>query len=207
MVIPYIKKELDINDIQYSYVLSLFQFGYMFGSLLAGKLIDYAGTKMGYWFSIFFWSLAAGMHATVRSAFSLAGWRGFLGLSAAGNFPAAIKAISEWFPPHERALATSLFNSGPHFAMITGAPVIAFITLFLGWRWAFVIMGSRGSYSRRYGLFSTVSLRMLPRRAPWTRDSRAPSLAGAASRRAVWGIMFARFMSDPVLVVLYLLAP
>jgi ACS family hexuronate transporter-like MFS transporter len=139
------------------------------------------------------------MHATVRSAFSLAGWRGCFGLSAAGNFPAAIKAISEWFPPRERALATSLFNSGPHIAMITGAPVIAFITLSLGWRWAFVAMGLAG-------LALAAVWPFLYRKPPYV--PKAGSLDEALARsvpwrillrdRAVWGIMLARFVSDPV---------
>jgi ACS family hexuronate transporter-like MFS transporter len=194
VVIPSLKKELAITDIQYSYVLSFFQFGYMFGSLLAGKMIDHIGVKLGYWLSIFFWSVAAAMHSTVRSAFSLAGWRGFLGLSEAGNFPAAIKAISEWFPPHERALSTSLFNSGPHIAMITGAPIIAFLTLSFGWRWAFLAMGLAG----------------IVLAAVWPFLYRTPPHSDAAGRsksvpwrfllrdRAVWGLMIARFVSDPV---------
>ncbi len=199
VVIPHIKKELAITDIEYSYVLSLFQFGYMFGSLVAGKLIDYVGTKLGYWLSIFFWSLAAAMHATIRSAFSLAGWRGFLGLSTAGNFPAAIKAVSEWFPPHERALATSLFNSGPHIAMITGAPVIAFVTLSFGWRWAFVVMGFAGIVLAAVWPF-------FYRKPPYVPEAGSDDEALARSvpwrvllrDRAVWGIMTARFVSDPV---------
>lgn len=196
VVIPYIKKDLLITDIQYSWVLSFFQFGYMFGSLLAGKLIDKLGTKMGYWLSILVWSIAAAMHATVRSAVSLAGWRGLLATAEAGNFPSAIKAISEWFPTRERAFATSLFNSGPHIAMITGAPVIAAVTLTLGWRWAFLIMGFAGillaviwPFLYRKPQSITGETMVEPKAVPWRillRD------------RAVWGIMAARFMSDPV---------
>ncbi|MHB9028568.1 MAG: MFS transporter [Candidatus Latescibacterota bacterium] len=199
VVIPYVKEDLGITDIEYSYVLSFFQFGYMFGSLLAGKVIDRLGTKLGYWLSIFLWSVAAAMHAAVRSAVTLAGWRGLLGTAEAGNFPAAIKSVSEWFPPRERALATSLFNSGPHIAMITGAPLIAIITLSLGWRWAFLFMGLTGIVLAVFWPFlyrkpdspspAAGSPGVLEKPVPWRELLRD---------RSTWGLMIARFISDPV---------
>ena len=200
VVIPFVKKELAINDIQYSYVLSLFQCGYMFGSLLAGKVIDRLGTKLGYWLSIFFWSVAAAMHATVRSALGLAGWRGFLGLSEAGNFPAAIKSIAEWFPPRERALATSLFNSGPHIAMITGAPIIAFVTLSLGWRWAFLALGIAGIALAALWPFVYRTPGRTGTTLPLSGDSPQASVPWRILLRnqGTWGLMIARFFSDPV---------
>lgn len=199
VVIPYIKKELSITDIQYSYVLSFFQFGYMFGSLLVGKIIDRLGTKLGYWLSILLWSLAAAMHATVRSAVSLAGWRGLLGIAEAGNFPSAIKAISEWFPSRERALATSLFNSGPHVAMITGAPVIALLTLTLGWRWAFLAMGVAGIILSALWPFV---YRKPDQRGSVSTDSPVETkeipLRELLRHGGTWGLMISRFFSDPV---------
>ena len=144
VLIPEIKKSLSMNDLQYSYVIAVFQIAYTLGSLAAGKFIDWAGTRLGYLLSIIVWSFAAAMHATAGSSWALAGWRGLLGISESGNFPAAMKAISEWFPKEERSFATSLFNSGPSVAMIVGAPVIAGLALILGWRWAFLFMGLTG---------------------------------------------------------------
>ena len=200
IVIPEIKRDLNITDIEYSYVLSFFQFGYTFGSLAAGKFIDWAGTRLGYLLSIISWSFVAAMHATVSSISALAVWRGLLGVSESGNFPAAIKAISEWFPRKERALATSLFNSGPHIAMITGAPIIAFFTLFLGWRWAFLAMGLSGFLLAAVWPF----LFRKPPQSP--EDISHPGKTAAKSMpwrdllrlRKSWGIMLARFLTDAV---------
>ena len=143
VVIIEIRRELSINDLQYSYILSIFQFAYMFGFLAAGKFIDWAGTRLGYMLSILFWSVAASMQASVGSAFSLATWRGLLGISESGNFPATVKSVAEWFPQKERSFSTALFNSAPHFSMIAGPPIIAFLILALGWRWALLVLGSR----------------------------------------------------------------
>ena len=141
ILIPEIKNDLGIDDIAYGYILSAFQVMYMLGFLAAGRIIDKLGTKLGYLLSILTWSVSAAMHAICRTPLCLGIWRGFLGLTEAGNFPAAIKSISEWFPPHERSFATSLFNSGPHISMIAGPPVIAFLTLTAGWRSALLIIG------------------------------------------------------------------
>jgi ACS family hexuronate transporter-like MFS transporter len=199
LLIPEIKKDLAINDIQYSYILSVFQLSYTIGALVAGKLIDWAGTKIGYLITIFFWSFAACMHATVGSAFSLGIWRGLLGISESGNFPAAIKSISEWFHKKERSFATSLFNSGPNIAMITGAPIIVYITLSLGWRVAFLIMGITGFvlaavwpflYKKPPEDFEKVLNDALPEGGfRWRK---------LLMYRETYGIMIGKFLTDPV---------
>ena len=200
VVIPEIKKDLGIDDIQYSYILSVFQFAYMFGMLLAGKFIDWAGTRLGYIMLILVWSLAACMHAFVGSAVSLAAWRGMLGITEAGNFPAAIKSIAEWFPQRERSFATSLFNSGPHIAMVTGAPIAAFLTLTLGWREAFLILGSSGFilvavwpflYKKHAPILEqTLDVSpTIPQEFSWRKLLRY---------RETYGIMLGKFLTDPV---------
>ncbi len=144
VVVSEIKGDLGLSDIQYSYVLSAFQFAYMFGMLLAGAFIDRVGTKLGYLVLIAGWSVSGAMHALSGSVFSLAFWRGCLGLTEAGNFPAAVKAVAEWFPVRERSFATALFNSGPHVAMVAGPPLIAAMTLRFGWKTALLILGLSG---------------------------------------------------------------
>ena len=144
VLVSEIKGDLGINDIQYSYIIGAFQFAYMFGMLFAGPFIDRVGTKLGYFILMAGWSLSGAMHAVAGSAISFGFWRGTLGLTEAGNFPAAIKAVSEWFPVRERSFATSLFNSGPHIAMVVGPPLIATITLSYGWRTALFVVGFSG---------------------------------------------------------------
>jgi MFS transporter, ACS family, hexuronate transporter len=197
VLIPEIKKSLSMNDIQYSYVLAVFQMSYTLGSLAAGKFIDWAGTRLGYLLSIVFWSFAAAMHATAGSAWGLAGWRGLLGVSESGNFPSAMKAVSEWFPKEERSFATSLFNSGPSVAMITGAPIIAGLTLYMGWRWAFLIMGLTGFV---LAIFWPI-LYKKPKHL-----TGSPSAAGEnkypwsqlLTHRETYGIMLGKALTDPV---------
>jgi ACS family hexuronate transporter-like MFS transporter len=144
VLIPEIKKELNIDDIAYSHILSAFQLTYTLGFLIAGKFIDSIGTKLGYLLSILFWSISSGLHSLCKSALCLTSWRGVFGLAASGNFPAAIKSVSEWFPIKERSFATSLFNSGSSISSIVGPPVIAVIFYSAGWRWTFFIFGAIG---------------------------------------------------------------
>lgn len=145
VLLPEIQKSIALDNIAYGKITAVFQFAYCFGAMAAGKFIDWLGTKVGYLFSIIAWSLAAIMHATAGSATAFGLWRGALGVSESGNFPAAMKAVSEWFPKDERSLATSLFNSGPAVAMIIGAPIIFFVTEATNnWRMAFVVMGGIG---------------------------------------------------------------
>jgi len=90
----------------------LFEFAYAIGLLTAGRLLDRIGTRLGYALSLIFWSFAAILHAFVSSITGFSFARFLLGLGESGNFPAAIKTISEWFPKKERALATGIFNAG-----------------------------------------------------------------------------------------------
>jgi len=202
VVIPEVKEDIGISDIQYSYVLSAFQFAYMFGMLAAGKFIDWAGTRIGYVVSIVVWSIAACLHGTTGSVWSLGAWRGMLGLSEAGNFPAAIKSVSEWFRPEDRAFATSLFNSGPHIAVITGAPIVAFITLTSGWRGAFIVVGGTGFvlaaiwpflYKKRSAPDSSGS----DTGADVIQSVQVPWRA-LLRHRETYGFMLGKFLTDPV---------
>src|SRR5436305_11116416 len=104
-----LQDEIKWNELQYSYIVMAFQAAYGIGLLCFGWLIDRWGTKRGYSIAIFIWSLAAAAHAFARSALGFGIARCALGIGEAGNFPAAIKSVAEWFPKRERALATGLF--------------------------------------------------------------------------------------------------
>ncbi|HXE80788.1 MAG TPA: MFS transporter [Vicinamibacterales bacterium] len=158
-----LEQEFGWSEIDYSNIVVAFQTAYAIGLLLAGRLIDRLGTKRGYALAIVIWSVAAIAHAEatlfgpwVAWLFGLAGFAvlpsvaGFiaarfaLGLGEAGNFPAAIKAVAEWFPKRERALATGIFNSGTNVGALVTPIVVPIITLTWGWYWAFVITGALG---------------------------------------------------------------
>src|SRR5438045_7029945 len=121
------KHTIGWNEAQYGYVNTAFQAAYAIGLLVIGNLMDRFGTRKGFSFAITFWSVAAMCHALARSAFGFGAARFALGLGEAGNFPAAIKTVAEWFPKKERALATGIFNSGSTLAAIAAPPGVPFI--------------------------------------------------------------------------------
>jgi MFS transporter, ACS family, hexuronate transporter len=141
---PILESDLHIGEAEYGYIITAFQMFYAFGMLLAGKLIDKFGTKIGYGISVLLWSIAAMGHALAKGGFGFGFWRGFLGLSEAGNFPAAIKTVAEWFPKKERALATGIFNSGTNVGAIVAPIAVPAIVTTLGWQSAFIITGAFG---------------------------------------------------------------
>lgn len=197
---PEIKDILGISEIDYTHINTAFRVMYMLGFLVVGKFIDRMGTRRGYWLSIICWSVVAALTSLVRSAFSLGFWRGLLGLTESGNFPAAIKSVSEWFPAKERSLATSLFNSGPSIAPIIGPPMIAVIYLWAGWRWAFFIIASFGFVLAAVWPF----LYRKPKHIedlPTQQDQSAeeiPKWRDLLKHKETYGIMIGKFCTDPV---------
>ena len=140
----YLEKDFKWTETDYSNIVIAFQFSYAIGLLLAGRIIDRAGTKLGYAVSLLLWSIASMAHALVRSTFGFVVARSALGISEAGNFPAAIKTVAEWFPKKERALAAGIFNSGTNVGAILAPLTVPLIAGTLGWEWAFIITGAIG---------------------------------------------------------------
>ncbi|MCU0472624.1 MAG: MFS transporter [Bacteroidales bacterium] len=141
---PLLESDLGIGEKQYSHIIMAFQLLYGIGMVIAGKLIDKFGTKLGYGLSVILWSIAAMGHALAKGVLGFGFWRGFLGISEAGNFPAAIKSIAEWFPKKERALATGIFNSGTNVGAIVAPLAIPAMVVAWGWQAAFIITGAIG---------------------------------------------------------------
>jgi ACS family hexuronate transporter-like MFS transporter len=141
---PYLETEFKWNAGDYANIEIAFKVAYSLGMLGVGRVIDKIGTKMGYALSTFLWSLAAIGHAFVSSTFGFSVARAFLGVTEAGNFPAAIKTTAEWFPQQERALATGIFNSGSNVGAIIAPLTVPLIAETIGWKWAFVITGALG---------------------------------------------------------------
>ncbi len=129
-----------------SFLDSIFKYAYAFGFLLAGYLIDRVGIRRGYTISITGWSAAAVGHGLVHSVPGMALARGLLGVGEAGNFPAAIKTVSEWFPRKERSFATGIFNAGANVGIILTAVCVPFIIAHWGWRASFIVTGAIGVF-------------------------------------------------------------
>ena len=136
--------DLKWDDGDYANIEITFKVFYSFGMLMAGSIVDKLGTKKGYAWATGLWSLAAIGHAFASSAFGFMIARAALGLTEAGNFPAAIKSTAEWFPKKERALATGIFNSGTNIGAIVAPLSVPLIAVYLGWQWAFIITGLIG---------------------------------------------------------------
>lgn len=132
------------SDSQFASVNSCFLGAYAFGLLFVGRIIDKVGVRVGYAVSILFWSFAALSHTLVTSVEGFMLARIFLGLSEAGNFPSAIKAIAQWFPATERAFATSIFNSGANVGAIAAPVLVAWLLTFTTWHAPFIIAGVAG---------------------------------------------------------------
>ncbi|MBN1406400.1 MAG: MFS transporter [Calditrichaceae bacterium] len=141
---PTLKEEIGWTEIQYGYIVTAFTFAYAIGLPLMGRIIDWIGTKIGYAICLTGWSFAAIGHAIANSVFGFGFARFWLGVFEAGNFPAAVKTVAEWFPKKERALAVGLFNAGSNVGAIIAPLIVPWITITWGWHEAFIFTGAIG---------------------------------------------------------------
>src|SRR5215469_10813548 len=200
---PTVTTTINLTDQQYGYVLAAFQIAYALGVVFAGRLVDRVGCRIGYPLVTGLWSLAAMAHALVRSVMGFGVARFFLGLGESGNFPAAIKATAEWFPPRERALATGIFNSGAGVGAILAPLAVPWVAIHFGWRASFLMTGLFSAlwivwwsirYRRPHEIYGAEAQKLEAAVAqvdvyPWWR---------LLSYRQAWGFMIGKFLTDPV---------
>jgi ACS family hexuronate transporter-like MFS transporter len=194
-----ISQDIPLNNAQFSALQSAFLFAYALMYAGGGKLVDLLGTRRGFTVIMLFWSLACASHALASSFALLMVSRFLLGMGEGGGFPAATRAVAEFFPARERATAMGIINAGTSVGAVIAPPLIAAIILYANWRWIFVVSAS-------FGLLWTIywSLFHFPRRP--TLDH--PDLDGATSKtqalpwtqlftlRETWGLVIAKFLSD-----------
>ena len=223
---PTLQAEFGWSEIDYSDIVFAFQLAYAIGLLLSGRIMDRIGAKLGFAIAIVIWSLAAMAHAeaavfgpAVAAVFVLVGLTysasvaGFivarfaLGIGEAGNFPASIKVVAEWFPRRERAFATGIFNSGTNIGAVLAPLLVPWITLAYGWYWAFVATGAIGFAWLAFWWLLYDSPERHPRvraaelahirsdppettvRVPW---------ATLMSHRQTWAFAMGKFLTDPI---------
>jgi ACS family hexuronate transporter-like MFS transporter len=140
----YPDKTADEHKQIYAFISVVFVFSYAFGQAIFGKIFDKIGTRLGFALSITVWSIATALHALAKGVASFAIFRAILGVAEAGNWPGAAKANAEWFPSKERAFAQGIFNSGAAIGGIISIPLIAFLSVYFGWKAIFILIGLVG---------------------------------------------------------------
>jgi len=202
-----LQHDLGWSEIDYSHIVIAFQAAYAVGMLAVGGFIDRVGTRLGYAIVMIFWSVASMAHAVGSSLSSFFMARIALGFGESGIFPASIKAVAEWFPAKERALATGIFNAGTNVGVILAGLSVPWITHHFGWRWAFVIIGSLG--------FAWLALLLLlyhkPEEHPRCSRAEVEYILGDTPQptekikwlrllpyRQTWAIAFGKFLTDPI---------
>lgn len=204
---PTLQVELGWNEIDYSNIVFAFQMAYAIALLLVGRVMDWLGTRKGFSLAVIFWSLAAMGHALVSTVTGFSIARFLLGLGEAGNFPASIKTVAEWFPKKERALATGIFNAGTNVGVIVAAFSVPWIALHLGWRWTFLVTGAVGfvwlafwlALYRRPEEHPRLSERELSyiRSDPPESTAKVP-FARLLPHRQMWAFAIGKFLTDPI---------
>ncbi|MGA8270030.1 MAG: MFS transporter, partial [Candidatus Sulfotelmatobacter sp.] len=202
-----LQHDLGWSEIDYGNLVFAFQAAYALGMVLVGRFIDRVGTRLGYALAMAFWSLASIAHGLANSFNSFLAARFALGLGESAVFPASMKAVAEWFPKKERALATGIFNAGTNLGAITTPLIVPWIAVHWGWRPAFFLLGGVG--------FVWLALWLWVYRRPQDHsscsqaeleyicsDPVAPRIRASwfklLSHRQTWAFMLAKFITDPI---------
>jgi ACS family hexuronate transporter-like MFS transporter len=204
---PQLTKELHFSTQQYSWIVGAFQVTYTAMQPVCGAIIDSLGLKLAFAVFAVAWSLANMAHAFAGGWVSMAFFRGLLGVSESAAIPAGVKAVSEWFPAKDRSVAIGFFNAGTSLGAAIAPPIVIFLSLTYGWRWAFVVTGALGiAWALAWYLIYDP-----PARHRWlAADQRAlapsavePSAVPPLSfrqlavMRTFWGLAIPRFLIEP----------
>jgi len=190
---PVLLEQFHMSAVAYSRVLFGFLLAYTVSNGLSGSLIDRLGTRAGYALCVAWWSASALLHVFSRGALSLGIFRFLLGLGEAGNWPAGVKVVAEWFPERERALASGLFNSGSAVGAILAPPIVVFIILHYGWAASFFVVGLSGFV----WLLFWLNLYRTPAKASSDLEPPAPPPLQLFRTRFVWSFTLCKVFMDP----------
>jgi len=204
---PMLSKEYHWSEDGYGDVVFWFQAAYGIGFLFFGRLVDRIGAKLGYVLAMGVWTAAHMAQALVTSTFGLAIVRLPLALGESGTYPAALAAISEWFPKRERALTIGIFNAGANVGAVVTPLIVPAITLALNWQSAFFITGLFniawiGAWvllyrrPRQHPRISQAEIDYIESE-PFVDQGRAPYSKVLRTRQA-WAYMAGRFLIDPI---------
>ena len=208
-----IAQDIPLSNEQFALLQSLFLFSYAFMYAGGGKLTDRLGTRRGFTVIMIFWSLACASHAIAAGFIMLAASRFLLGMGEGGGFPAATRAVAEWFPVDERATAMGIINGGTAVGAVIAPPMIAAILAYMNWRWIFLCAGTIGLLWTFWWTQSYFVPEQLSKQRPnddsvETRSTRyfshsqeingkqTPSWFALFRIPETWGLITAKFLSD-----------
>lgn len=204
-----IQKDVGFTDAQYGQITSAFLMSYSVMYLVSGRILDMIGTRKGYLYFVAAWSVAAMSHAFARTPFHFQAARFTLGAAEAAVIPGGVKAATEWFPVRERALAVGIFNAGTALGSTLAVPLIGAISLYWGWRAAFIVSGGLGLlwlplwawlYHRPEDhKHITAEERAMILSDRGSTDGQPPPSMGVLLRmKETWGCVAARVLTDPI---------
>ncbi len=205
---PKIRDEFHMTNTDYALIVFAFQFSYMVSSGAGGRFADYVGVRASYAVMMVFWSASSVLHSLATGAKSFMAYRFLLGMGEGGSFPTAVKALTEWFPRKERAIAVGLINASLAAGGILAPPLTVFLALRFGWRIAFLLTGALGFVWIAVWLpmyrHPTKHSRVTQAELDWIQSDTMRESATAAPVRAkellrfpqIWGLLVARFITD-----------
>lgn len=191
---PVLLERFKISATTYSHIIFAFMLAYTMMNGVSGPLLDRLGTKVGYALTIAWWSAAEILSAFSAGALSLGIFRFLLGVGEAGNYPAGVKVIGEWFPPQERSLASGIFNSGAAIGAMLAPPLLALMVLEMGWQASFVVVGALGFV----WLGAWLIFYRTPPINPGEVESPPPAVWALSKTRFVWQFTLSKVFADPV---------
>ena len=205
---PTIMEQFDMSNVDYSRVVTCFLLAYTISQSVSGKVLDRIGTRAGFMVFVGIWTVASMLHAAARSVVQLGLFRFMLGFGEAGNWPGAAKAVAEWFPVRERAFAMAIFNSGASIGAVVAPPLIVWVALTFGWRYAFFIGASLSTLV----MILWILFYRTPDRHPrlsaeefahirsdqGTQSAPARPWLSLFKYRQVWALVAGRFLTDPI---------
>ncbi|MFN0120660.1 MAG: MFS transporter [Blastocatellia bacterium] len=215
-----IQKELNFSDQDYSVITTTFLWTYAVAYAFSGFIVDRIGSRRGFLTFVSGWSIANMLHALANGLTGFAFFRALLALMEPANFPAGLRAVTEWFPMRERALAVGIFNAGTALGNALAVPVAAFLALRYGWRMAFVFTGALGFVWVAVWAMTYRLPQDHPRLSAEERElimsGREEEDDGAIAKPGVWqilrmpaawGCMLARLLTDPISYFLFFWTP
>lgn len=208
VAIAAIQRDIAISNTQFSQLQAAFLIAYALMYIGGGRLLDALGTRRGFALIMVWWSVACAAHGLATGFATLIVCRFLLGVGEGGGFPAATKAVAEWFPIRERSLAMGIINAGTAVGAVIAPPVIAAIIIASSWRWVFLVVGvlgllwTLGWHFNYFPAWANSKLSAKEREEiaelilPARQQSIPISWLKLFSFVEVWGLVFAKFLSD-----------